>query len=74
VDVKTLLLLGAGMIVLALVAFCSEQSRSASLADDGMEAPMASQRPAGSVSGHQIDTRRFSMKGKIPAAPPGVYR
>jgi len=73
VDVKTLLLLGVGMLVLALVAFCSVQSHAASIAGGGVEAPLstAGSRP---VSAHNVDTSRFVMKGKIPAAHVGANR
>ena len=72
-DVKTLLLLGAGMLVLALVAFCSEQSRAAGLGVRDAQAP-ASAAGSGTAIAHHIGTSRFLMKGKIPAAPVGANR
>jgi len=78
VDVKTLLLLGAGMAVLSLVGFCSVQSRSAGLAEDARRGSSPRQSAlnslAGSTSAHQIDTNRFLMKGKVPAMPVGMNR
>ena len=71
-DVKTLLLLGAGMLVLALVAFCSEQSGAASL--DGCDVAATSAAGSGAATALQIGTSGFLMKGKIPAAPVGANR
>jgi hypothetical protein len=70
VDVKTLLLLGAGMLVLALVAFCSVQSRAAGLGVRDLALTSA----AGSVTVIALQTgaSRLLMKGKIPAAPVGA--
>jgi len=69
---KTLLLLGAGMLVLALVAFCSEQSRSAGLGGGTRAAELAAGSEPTSIE--VIDATRFLMKGRIPAAPVGATR
>jgi hypothetical protein len=80
VDVKTLLLLGAGMAVLSLVGFCSVQSRSASLASDSVEGSRPQETAPGVLagseraSGHQVDTAMFLMKAKIPVAPVNANR
>jgi hypothetical protein len=73
VDVKTLLLLGAGMLVLALVAFCSEQSRAAGHGARNAQA-LASAAANEAAIAHHIGTSRFLMKGEIPAAPVGADR
>jgi hypothetical protein len=72
VDLKTLLLLGAGMLVLALVAFCSVQSRSAGLTGGRLRAPLLA-AAGGPMAGAQIDAS-YLIKGKIPAAPVGANR
>ena len=72
-DVKTLLLLGAGLLVLALVAFCSEQSRAASFTAGRIRAPVPASG-SGAMSAQQFDESRFLMKGEIPAVPVGATR
>ena len=72
-DVKTLLLLGAGMVVLTLVGFCSVQSRSASADVAGAESDASPARPAAPGAGKPAYGQL--IRNEIAAvAPSGAHR
>ena len=80
-DVKTLLLLGTGMVVLSLVGFCSVQSRSASLSVAKMPAAALEMSLLGPPHAHGRVARAHTADGHgyiktvmVSAAPAGANR
>jgi hypothetical protein len=79
VDVKTLLLLGAGMVVLSLVGFCSVQSRSAGFVVAGapivaFEAISAELPPPVKPPTQPINAGAYLEDMDVAAASQGVKR
>ena len=77
-DVKTLLLLGAGMVVLSLVGFCSVQSRSAGLAVTETQAAALEVRPGRTAAwhgrAHKANGNGYFATTRVSAAPAGANR